>query len=145
MKYTQKIIPVAHTPEAWKKISVFNLRKSVLEFIRKNYAGLTIINEDLKLPIVITVNSCKKTAFGEAMYLKKAACALILPDLIKYASYNNFGSKKENDSDSLIGYLNFKCKCVIDGKKEYVRLSVQFQKGGKYYYNIEINKKVCTT
>ena len=30
---------------------------------------------------------------------------------------------------------------IIDGKKENVRLAVQFQKGGKYYYNIEINKK----
>ncbi len=46
-----------------------------------------------------------------------------------------------NDGPNIIGYLNFKCKCMIDGKKENVRLAVQFQKGGKYYYNIEINKK----
>lgn len=35
-------------------------------------------------------------------------------------------------------------KCIIDGAKENIRLAVQFQKGGKYYYNIEINIKKPT-
>jgi hypothetical protein len=104
-----------------------------------------IINDDLFIPVTISVKSCRKTAYGEAMYMKKAAVSRILPEIVKYATYNNFGERKSGDSASVIGYLNFKCFCVIDGKKECVRLSVQFQKGGKFYYNIEVNKKVCTT
>ena len=69
----------------------------------------------------------------------------MLPDLIKYAEYNNWGNPKATDGPNIIGYLNFKCKCMIDGKKENIRLAVQFQKGGKYYYNIEINKKKAHT
>ena len=145
MKYIQKHIPAARTPEEWKGLSTSNLRKVVFEYIRKNDAFEKYINDDLKLPITISVKSSRKTAFGEAMYLQKAACAIILPELLKYAVYNNFGPKKDSDSDGVIGYLNFKCKCTIDGKPEVVRLAVQFQKGGKYYYNIEVNKKVCIT
>lgn len=79
------------------------------------------------------------------MYMKKAAASLILPDIIRHATYNNFGSRKEDDPPTIIGYLNFKCKCTIDGKNECLRLAVQFQKGGKFYYNVEVNKKVCAT
>lgn len=94
---------------------------------------MTIINIDTGLPITISVTSARKTAFGEAIYFKKVAATLMLPELIKYAEYNNWGNPKETDGPNIIGYLNFKCKCMIDGKKENVRLAVQFQKGGKYY------------
>lgn len=58
--------------------------------------------------------------------------------------YNNFGEAKITDSPNVIGYLNFKCKCVIDGKTECLRIAVQMQKGGKFYYDIEVNKKPQT-
>lgn len=75
------------------------------------------------------------------MYYKKAAILTILPDIIKYAQFNNWGNKKQTDGPNIIGYLNFKCKCIIDGEKNCVRIAVQMQKGGKYYYNVEVNKK----
>ena len=140
-KYKQSVIPKAETPNEWSHLKLQQLRKLVFEYIKNKYSGTTIINIDTGLPITISVTSARKTAFGEAIYFKKAAATLLLPDLIKYAEYNNWGKPKETDGPNIIGYLNFKCKCLIDGKKEHVRLAVQFQKGGKYYYNIEINKK----
>ena len=76
---------------------------------------------------------------GEAMYQSKAEIIRILPELVKYALYNNFGHSKETDSPEVIGYLNFKGRCKIDGKTENVRIVVQFQKQAKFYYNIEVN------
>ena len=32
-------------------------------------------------------------------------------------------------------------KTIIDGEKNCVRVAIQMQKGGKYYYNLEVNKK----
>jgi hypothetical protein len=78
------------------------------------------------------------------MYSKKAAVAMCLPELLKYSEYNNFGNRKESDSETVIGYLNFKGKCFIDGKKETVHLVVQFHKGGKFHYSIEVNKIIGT-
>ena len=42
-------------------------------------------------------------------------------------------------SKDIIGYLNFKAKCILDDKVEHLRIAVQLQKGGKFYYNIEVN------
>lgn len=141
----QASIVKTETPEEWKVLSISKLRSTVFEHIRKEYGGLTIVNRDLNIPVTISVKSCRKTAYGEAMYIKKAAASLVLPELIENATYNNFGNRKESDPPTVIGYLNFKCKCLIDGKKECLRISVQFQKGGKFYYNIEVNKKVRAT
>ena len=63
----------------------------------------------------------------------------ILPDIVKYAIYNNFGKRKPDESDDIIGYLNFKGRCILDGKTQNVRIADQFQKTAKFYYNIEVN------
>jgi hypothetical protein len=140
-RYKQSIIPQAETPTEWKNMKLQQLRALIFTYIKNKYSGMVITNVDTGLPIIISVTSARKTAFGEAIYFKKAASVLVLPEIIKYAEYNNWGNPKDTDGPNIIGYLNFKCKCVIDGKKENIRLAVQFQKGGKYYYNIEVNKK----
>ncbi|MBQ4475291.1 MAG: hypothetical protein II935_03755 [Bacteroidales bacterium] len=139
-KYKQTIIPSVKTPEAWKKLKGYELRNLIFDTIKKKYAGQSVINKDFGIPITISVSSGRKTAFGEAIYSKKAAAVLILPDIIANAKYNNWGNPKEEEGANIKGYMNFKCKVIIDGKTEHIRLAVQFQKGGKYYYNIEINK-----
>ena len=140
-RYKQTIIPKADLPEEWKGITLHQLKTLIFSHIKSNYSGMVIQNLDTRLPIIISVTSARKTAYGEAVYFKKAAAILVLPEIIKYAQYNNWGSPKATDGSNIIGYLNFKCKCLIDGKKENIRLAVQFQKGGKYYYNIEVNIK----
>ena len=140
-RYKQSIIPKTETPDEWKTLKLQQLRTVIFAHIKNHYSGMVITNVDTGLPIIISVTSARKTAFGEAVYFKKAAAALALPEIIRYAEYNNWGNPKTTDGPNIIGYLNFKCKCLIDGKKENIRLAVQFQKGGKYYYNIEINKK----
>ena len=144
-KYKQIVVPKTGLPEEWKGVKLQQLRSLVFNYIRSNYSGTIVTNLDTGLPIIISVTSARKTAFGEAIYLKKASVAIVLPDIIRYAKYNNWGNPKPTDGPNIIGYLNFKCKCVIDGKTENIRLAVQFQKGGKYYYNIEINKKKAHT
>lgn len=99
-----------------------------------------MVNRDTGLTIRITMASGRKTAYGEAMYSKKAEVVRILPDLIEHAIYNNFGQRKQGDNKDILGYLNFKAKCILDGKVEHLRIAVQFQKGGKFYYNVEVNK-----
>ena len=76
---------------------------------------------------------------GEAMYNKKAEVIRVLPDIIKYALYNNFGNRKDSDPKEVLGFLNFKGMCIIDGKKETLRIAVQYRRESKYYYNVEIN------
>lgn len=140
MKYKQKIIPAVITPDCWKGKKIKELRLLVNEQI-KSLAGTEIVNSDTKFSIKITNSSRKKTSFGEAMYYKKAVCTLILPEIIKYAKFNNWGQPKNTDPESLIGYANFKCKCKVDDKIENIRLAVKVIKGGKFYYSFEVNKK----
>jgi len=132
----------AFVPEVFSelnRLSKSELRKYILDYYKKNLKGLEVINVDTGITIHFSMTSGRKTAMGEAMYQRKAEIIRILPDLVRYALYNNFGNPKESDSPDIIGYLNFKGRCVIDGKTENVRIAVQFQKQAKFYYNIEVN------
>ena len=120
-------------------LSKAEMRKYILDYYKKNLKGIEVINDDTGITIHFSMTSGRKTAMGEAMYQRKAEIIRILPELIKYALYNNFGYPKETDSQDIIGYLNFKGRCKIDGKTLNVRIAVQFQKQAKFYYNIEVN------
>ena len=122
-----------------RQLSKMEMRHYVLEYYKKNIKGKTVVNKDTGITIHFSMTSGRKTAIGEAMYQKKAEMVRILPDLVIYAIYNNFGKRKPDESDDIIGYLNFKGRCILDGKVQNVRIAVQFQKTAKFYYNIEVN------
>jgi hypothetical protein len=115
------------------------LRRYVLDYYKQNLKGKEVINKDTSITVHFSMTSGRKTAMGEAMYQKKAEMIRILPELVKYALYNNFGKRKANESEEIIGYLNFKGRCKLDGKTENIRIAVQFQRSAKFYYNIEVN------
>jgi len=115
------------------------LRRYVLDYYKQNLKGKEVVNKDTGITVRFSMTSGRKTAMGEAMYQKKAEMIRILPKLVKYALYNNFGKRKADESEEIIGYLNFKGRCKLDGKTENVRIAVQFQRSAKFYYNIEVN------
>ncbi len=125
----------------WGNVKTKDLRNAVVKYFQEHYKNKEVFNKDIGITIKISIKSGRKTAYGEAMYPKKAELVRILPELIEIAEYNNFGNRKPTDSKDIIGYLNFKSKCYLDGKLEHVRIAVQFQRGGKFYYNIEVNRK----
>lgn len=137
----QKEIPYVKTPEFIKQMTGVQLRKYILRYLKDNFCGKTIYNEDRHIPIIVPISSANKTAYGEAIYSKKIVSLLILDKLLKNAVYNNFGNKKPSDAKNIIGYYNFKCFCIIDNKKECLRIAVRVQTDGKFYYNLEVNKK----
>ena len=140
-KYKQNIIPIVQTPEKWKNLSQKELRRKVFDYIKENFANRgTVKNNCLGINVQITVHASRKTAYGEAMYLKKAAVIIALPEIIQNAVYNNWGDRKDSDGENIIGFLNFKCKCIIDNKTEHLRLAIRVQNDGKFYYNVEVNK-----
>ena len=111
----------------------------MLDYYKNHLKGKEIINIDTGITIHFSMTSGRKTAMGEAMYHKKAEMIRILPELVKYGIYNNFGKRKPDESEEIIGYLNFKGRCILDGKNENLRIAVQFQRSAKFYYNIEVN------
>jgi len=122
-----------------KGLSKTEMRLYILDYYKKHLKGTKVVNDDTGITIHFSMTSGRKTAMGEAMYQRKAELIRILPDLVKHALYNNFGSPKEKDSPDIIGYLNFKGRCILDGKIENIRIAIQFQKQAKFYYNIEVN------
>ncbi|MBQ0129630.1 MAG: hypothetical protein KBT57_07300, partial [bacterium] len=61
-KYRQTIIPSVDTPKEWNQVKLQQLRKIILDLIRKEYAGRIITNTDTELPIRVSVTSARKTA-----------------------------------------------------------------------------------
>ena len=110
-----------HIPEIksiWKDKTKAEQRKLVLDYYKTFLAGKTIRNDDLGIDIVLTMKSGRKTAMGEAMYNKKAEVIRVLPDIIKYALYNNFGNRKDSDPKEVLGFLNFKACVLLMGKRK---------------------------
>lgn len=138
-KYKQTVIPSVRTPKEWNSLAIKELRKEAL-LIAKSYAGKEVVNEDTQIKIHFSTTNARKTSMGSAMYIKKATVLLVICDLLKYAEYSNFGERKLTDNPEVLGFLNFKAKCFVNGERENLRIAVQFCRGDKFYYNVEVNK-----
>ena len=113
---------------AFKKMKVTELREFTLEFYRLFLKGKKKEIEKHLKEVVFTSEGGRKIAYGEAMYSAKAAVIEHLDTLIKNSTYNNWGDRKPSDSEEILGYLNFKSKITIDGKKRHVRIAISVDK-----------------
>ena len=136
-KYKQTIIPSVTTID----VDYRNRAKAIRDFYAENLYGKSVINKDLGVTIHFNSIGKNELSYGRALYAKKVAVLKCLLELMEVAEYNNFGRKKDVDKETVLGYLNFKAKVIIDGKQENVRINVLLKKNGKAYYNHEINIK----
>ena len=143
-KYKQTVIPSVNEP------MVKHLGKYVKSYYEENIQGHSVINEHLGITVSFTSVGKGKIAYGgKKLYVKKVAVVQCLLELMRVATYNNFGIRKPDDKSNVVGFLNFKGKVRINGKIENVRLSVMLRTDGKFFYNHEVNiipkKKKNTT
>lgn len=126
----------------FKKMTVSELRKYTLKYYLDNLKGnKTAIKNHLK-EIIFTGTAGKKIAKGGAMYSEKAAVIEHLEELVKNSTYNNWGNRKKNDPKNVLGYLNFKSKIEIDGKKRHVRIAIILTKDRKTNLkNVDVGNK----
>ena len=93
---------------AFKRMKVTELREFTLEFYRLFLKGKKKEIEKHLKEVVFTSEGGRKIAYGEAMYSAKAAVIEHLDTLIKNSTYNNWGDRKLQDNEDILGYLNFK-------------------------------------
>lgn len=137
-KYVQKVIPHVST-KAYKRAKPADVKKTLLKIFNGKWQGKVVYNKHIGIPIRFV--SGRKTIYGEALYWKKRPVIEVLGILMEYATYNNFGKRKDSDPKNLIGYYNFKAYVYIDDKKECVRLAVRAMSDGTFYYSFEVNTK----
>jgi len=122
---------ISISTDALKEMKVSDLRKFTMEYYNRFLKGdHTAIKNSLKKVDFVT-NAGKKIARGGAMYSEKAAVMEQLKNLIEKSTYNNWGEKKNEKDNNLLGYLNFKSKLVINGEQRHVRISIALKKDGK--------------
>lgn len=104
----------------FKNMSVKELREFTLQYYLENFSG-----KRLKIKDFVTVEFYNKTGrkLQKPMYKEKASVLTQLEAVIKNSTYNNWGDRKETDNPNVLGYLNFKSKLTIDGKKRHIRIS----------------------
>ena len=137
-KYKQTVIP-ATTSEGFADKDVKQLRRKVYDYYKQNIIKKEVVNIDLGITIQFIRAGGNKVAYGGNIYTKKACAIQILPLLIKYAKYSNWGDRKNSDNPTVVGYFNFKVKARIDNKIEYFHLVIQLRNNGKFYYTHEVN------
>ena len=127
-RYKQTEIPSVRTKEVPKK----NRAKFVTEYYSAHLQGQTVVNKHLGIKIIFNSIGKSELAYGRALHAKKIAILFCLADLVREAEYSNFGNRKTSDSETVLGYLNFKVK--IDDKIENARISILLKTNLKAYY-----------
>ncbi len=112
------------TSDDFKNMKVSELRAFTLDYYKKELHGKKIAIKNSLKEVVFTTKAGRKIAKGSAMYKEKPAVLQHLEKVIQNSTYNNFGNPKPTDPKDLLGYLNFKSKIVIDGKKRHVRIAI---------------------
>ena len=139
--YKQKVIPEILTNSAVFKNQIrAKLNVFAEAYYHKNIKGKSVLNVCSNHVIHFYAGGGKKIVYGSALYPYKAMVLVKLLEAMKYATLNNFGLRKEKDSPSVLGYLNYKVKVRIDGEIKNFRISCILNKDGKVFYNHEMNK-----
>ncbi len=115
--------------EAFRKMTVSELRKFTLAYYNENLKGKKVAIKNHLKEVVFVGGAGRKML--QPIYSEKVAVIQHLEELIKNSTYNNFGERKEKDSNDVLGYLNFKSKLTIDGAKRHVRISVILDRNRK--------------
>jgi len=141
-KYKQKFLPSVNTPDRFNTKTRAELEAYVSEYYKKHVQGRSVINKHLGYTVSMSGKGLRKITRGSALYPYKAIAVKIIDKLIEYAEYSSFGPRKNTDPVEVAGYLNFKVKCLIDGKREHLRIAtILYKDSGKIYFNHEVNKK----
>ncbi len=135
-KYKQKSIPETSLFDAkGEKLGVL-----MREFYKENLQGKTVVNQHIGLTICFTSEGIGKATQKRKIGDINAAAIKIIDKMIENAEYSNFGQRKPEDKQNVIGYLNFKAKAVIDNKRRHFRISVKLKTDMKAYYNHTVNR-----
>lgn len=127
--------------DRFKKMKVSELRTFTMKYYNLYLKGDSATIEKYVKEVVFINTAGRKIAYGEAMYSAKAAVIAHLKTLIKNSTYNNWGDRKASDGKDVLGYLNFKSKITIDGKKRHVRISLVVYKDRRTELkNVEVGK-----
>ena len=128
--------------DTFKDMKVSELRAFTLSYYLTHLKGKKVAIKNHLKEVIFTTKAGRKIAKGEAMYKEKAAVIERLEELIKNSTYNNWGSRKTQDSPNILGYLNFKSKLTIDGEKRHVRIAISLTRERKTELkNVEVGKK----
>ena len=132
---------VSVNTDVYRNMSVSELRKFTFNYYKKNLKDKKVVIEKHLHEVVFSTSSGRKIARGEAMYSEKASVIPKLESLIKNSTYNNWGERKKKDNKEVLGFLNFKSKLIIDGKKRHVRISLTVYKDRETKLkNVEVGK-----
>lgn len=141
MTKKQKVIPETSTSE-FDGMSFEQIRYWCKEYYGK-FIGTTVRNDNTGITIRFKRRGRKKTAFGSGISKRKAAVVKILDEVLRCAVSTNWGDRKTTDPEDVIGYLNFKCKILIDGKISYFLLNVQLCSVDKNRYCFHYSLDEC--
>jgi tRNA A37 threonylcarbamoyladenosine dehydratase len=135
-KYKQKLIPITSLFDAKGN----ELAALMRDFYKKELQGKTIINKHIGVTIVFTSEGIGKLTQKRRIGNINASAIKVIHEMLENAEYSNFGQRKPEDKQNVIGYLNFKAKAKIGGVLRHFRISVKLKTDMKAYYNHTVNR-----
>lgn len=126
----KKIKRLAINTAKFQHMTVSELRRFTLKYYLENLKGKRVALQNCVQikEVLLTRRAGRKISKGGPMYRAKAAVIKHLEVLIANSTYNNWGEKKDTDSDNVLGFLNFKAKIIVDGKERHLRIAIVLTK-----------------
>ena len=140
-KYKQKVIPKA-TDSQFKGMKLGELKTYVSDVFSQTIANTKVTNLHKGISIVLSKSGLRHLLYARSSGYTKLKAVVILPEMLTYATYCNFNEPDTNDGVGVLGYLNFKCNAIIEGKQQIFRLVVRLTKDGKFYYDHSVKLRV---
>lgn len=111
------------------------IKQYVKSYYNSNYKGRTVVNEHKQITVHLGREGLHHVLYARKLGYTKLKALVVIADMIKEAIYCNFKNADENDSNDILGYLNFKSEVIIEGSVYWFRIAVRLTNAGKFYYD----------
>jgi len=133
------MIPKANQNLIGEYADLKDLRRKVDEWLKLNFIGKTIINEQTKFEIGFNSKSFEKLVSGKAGAIK-LLCLTAIEDIVKQGILKDVLVDKKQRKD-VIAFYNFQSNVLYDGITYRFWFTVKHLPNGKFLYSGNLNVK----
>ena len=111
------------------------IKTFVKEYYNANLKGNTVKNIQKGITIKFSRKGFDHLIHARNVGYVKIKAIVVLKQMVENATYLNFKDRDSDDSKEILGYFNFSCKAIVEGKNQNFRIVIRLTKDGKFYYD----------
>lgn len=133
-KYKQAVIPYVDDAK-YVPLKTGDIKRLMVEYFTENLAGKSVVNIHKGITIVLSKSGLRHVVHARRLGFYKLLGIKVLDQMLIHAKYTNFSEPDADDSEGILGYMNFTATAKIGTSLHTFRLVVRMTTAGKFYYD----------